>query len=549
MTSHPATPTVTADLAADLILYNGSIVTVDDDFSIADAIAIKNGRIVGIGRGDELQSLSGPRSETVDLRRRMAMPGLNNSHGHPYRFGLRELRLNLMECRSIAEVLDAVARRAAETPPGAWVEAGIGWREDWLAEKRLPTRAELDSVAPDHPVCLPHLGYTLVLNSAGLQRAGITRDMPVPEGSSVGRDAAGDLDGSIVGVPLLRKVEKAIPPFGLEERLACLKMMCRQNLSWGTTSVLEAGLLPHDIRAYQALWQRGELNVRTSVMMSIDVSLSLPEILDSIRAWGVYSGMGDDLLRVGGIKMHVDGGIEGALLREPYAIDPTYYGQHSIPRETLRAVTLLAAELGWNVGVHACGGGAMDLLLEIYEEVDREIPIRGRRFGLLHGFHPTEENFEKIKRLGLVVPVQPPLLYNLAPNFIKFWGRERTEQSIPLRAYLDHGIRPAGGIDGTPFPMLLSIWSSVTRGTRDAGVIGPEHGITREEAIRMHTLDSAYVTFEEQQKGSLEVGKLADLIVLDRDILTCPADEIKDTQVLTTLLGGQVVHGSFEALA
>jgi predicted amidohydrolase YtcJ len=283
-------------------------------------------------------------------------------------------------------------------------------------------------------------------------------------------------------------------------------------------------------------------------MMSIDVSLSLPDLLESIRSWGVYSGMGDDLLRVGGIKMHVDGGIEGALLRQPYAIDPTYYGQHSTPRETLKAVSLLAAELGWNVGVHACGGGAMDLLLEIYDEVDREISIRGRRFGLLHGFHPTEQNFEEIKRLGLAVTVQQPLLYNLAPNFIKFWGRELTENSIPLRSWLDHDIRPGGGIDGTPFPMLLSIWSSVTRKTRDACVIGPEHAITREEAIRMHTLDSAYVTFEEGTKGSLEVGKLADLIVLDRDILICHEDDIKDTEVLTTLLGGQVVHGGFEAL-
>jgi predicted amidohydrolase YtcJ len=548
MTSHPVTRTVVADLAADLILYNGKIVTVDEEFSIANAVAIKNGRIVGVGRGEELRALGGPRTETVDLKGHLAMPGLNNSHGHPYRFGLRELRLNLMECRSIGEVLHKVAERAAQTPVGGWVEAGIGWREDWLAEKRLPTRAELDSVAPNHPVCLPHLGYTLVLNSAALQQAGITRDMEIPEGSSVGRDAAGELDGSIVGVPLRRQVEKAIPPFGLEDRLNCLRMMCKQNLGWGTTSVLEAGLLPHDIRAYQAYWERGELNVRTSVMMSIDVSLSLPEILDSIRAWGVYSGMGDDMLRVGGIKMHVDGGIEGALLRQPYAIDPNYCGQYSTPRETLKAVTLLAAELGWNVGVHACGGAAMDLLLEIYEEVDREIPLYGKRFGLLHGFHPTEENFEKIKRLGLTVPIQQALLYNLAPNFSKFWGREMTESSIPLRSYLDHGIRPAGGIDGTPFPMLLAIWSCVTRGTREAGIVGAEHAITREEAIRMHTLDSAYVTFEEHVKGSLEVGKLADVIVLDRDILTCPADEIKDTEVLTTLLGGKVAHGGFEAL-
>lgn len=548
MTDLPTTRTALADLSADTILHNGKILTVDGEFSVAEAVAIKDGKVVGVGSGSELRALGGPRTEYVDLRGHMAMPGLNDSHCHPYRFGLRRLRLDLFDCRSIGEVLERVKQRALATPPGGWVEAGIGWREDWLAEKRLPTRWELDEVAPDHPVCLPHLGYTLVLNSKALEVCGISRDMEVPDGSSVGRDASGELNGVVVGVPLRRQVEKQIPPFDLEARLDCLKFMCRQNLSWGTTSALEAGLLPHDMRAYQALWQRGELNVRTSVMLSIDVSLPLPEILDSIRAWGVYSGIGDDLLRVGGIKMHVDGGIEGALLRQPYEIDPTYYGQNSIPRETLKAVSLLAAELGWQVGVHACGGGAMDLLLEIYEEVDREIPLKGRRFGLLHGFQPSPENFEKIKKLDLVVPVQQALLYNLAPNFSKFWGKKITEDSIPLRAYLDNGIRIGGGIDGTPFPMLLAIWSCVTRETRDAGVVGPEHAITRREAIEVHTKGSAYMTGEELKKGSIELGMLADIIVLDRDILECPEPEIKDTQVLTTLLGGRVVHGSYEAL-
>jgi hypothetical protein len=235
-------------------------------------------------------------------------------------------------------------------------------------------------------------------------------------------------------------------------------------------------------------------------------------------------------------------------MREPYAIDPTYYGQHTTPPETLSAVAHLAAELGWTLGVHACGGQAMDILLDIYEEVDRAIPIRDRRWVLFHGFFPTERNFEQCRRLGVVVGVQQTLLYNLAPNFAKYWGRERTEQANPQRAWLDQGIPLAGGIDGTPFPLLLAIWSSVTRETRDAGVVGPEQRITREEAIRMYTMGSAYMTFEERAKGSLEAGKLADLIVLDRDILEGPEDDIKDAQVLATLVGGRVVHGDLGSL-
>jgi hypothetical protein len=463
-------------------------------------------------------------------------------------YGMRQLKVNLMACRSIADVLQTLSARIAVTPPGGWVEAGVGWREDWLAEKRVPTRAELDSIAPEHPVYLAHLGYLVVLNSAALRAAGITRDTPDPPGGTIGRDASGEPNGILIGIPAFRPVERLIPSPGLEDRLECLRYMCRQNLSWGKTGAVDSGLYPHEIRDYQELHARGELNVRTSVMFRPDTTLPVPEVLDSIRAFGVRSGFGDNMLRIGSIKLFMDGGIEGALLREPYAIDPDYYGQNATDPAMVRAVAHLAAELGWTVGAHACGGGAMDLLLEIYEEVDRVIPLRDRRWTILHAFHPTARTFEQCRRLGLVVGVQQTLLYNLAPNFTKYWGRERTEQSNPQRSWLDEGFELAGGIDGTPFPILLAIWSSVTRGTRDAGVVGPEQRISREEAIRMYTIGSARMTFEEGVKGSLEPGKLADLIVLDRDVLTCPEDEIKDAQVLVTVVGGRVVHGDWAAV-
>jgi predicted amidohydrolase YtcJ len=549
VSEHPRTPTTIAwDPEPDLILLNGRVVTVDRDFSVAEAVAIKDGRIVGVGNGPELRALAGRRTETVDLGGRMVLPGFIDSHCHPYQVGQRRLKVDLMGCRSIAAVLEAVAARVAVTPPGRWVEAGLGWREDWLAEKRVPTREELDRAAPDHPVYLPHLGYLVVLNSAALRAAGITRDTPDPPGGTIGRDAGGEPNGVLIGIPAIRPVERIVPPPSLEDRLECLRFMCRQNVGWGKTGAVEAGLYPEGIRTYQVLRERGELPLRTTLMLRPDTTLPLDEVLESIRAWGITSGFGDDLLRIGGIKLFLDGGIEGALLREPYAIDPTYYGQHTTPPETVRAIAHLAAELGWTVGAHACGGRAMDILLDVYEEVDREIPIRDRRWVLFHGFFPTERNFEQCRRLGIVVGVQQTLLYNLAPNFMKYWSRERTEQANPQRAWLDQGIRLAGGIDGTPFPILLAIWSSVTRGTRDAGVVGPEQRITREEAIRMYTIGSAYMTFEEHTKGSLEPGKLADLIVLDRDILRCPEDEIRDAEVLVTLVGGRVVHGDLGSL-
>ena len=476
----------------------------------------------------------------------MVLPGLIDSHCHPYMYGLRQLKVNLMECRSIAEVLSTVAARVAVTPPGGWVEAGVGWREDWLAEKRVPTREELDSVAPDHPVSW-RISATWWCSTRRRSGGRHTRDTPDPPGGSIGRDASGEPNGILVGIPAICPVERLIPLPTLEDRLECLRFMCRQNLGWGKTAP-SIRLYPHEIRDYQELHARGELNVRTSVMLRPDTTRPIDEVLEGIRAFGVRSGFGDETLRIGSIKLFMDGGIEGALLREPYEIDPDYYGQHATDPEMVRAIAHLAAELGWTVGAHACGGGAMDLLLDVYEEVDRVIPIRDRRWTILHAFHPTERNFEQCRRLGLVVGVQQTLLYNLAPNFAKYWGRARTEQANPQRTWLDQGFDLAGGIDGTPFPILLAIWSSVTRGTRDAGVVGPEQRITRAEAIRMYTMGSARMTFEEQIKGSLEVGKLADLIVLDRDILTCPEDEIKDAQVLVTVVGGKVVHGDWGVL-
>lgn len=535
--------------AADVILFGGRVVTVDRDFSIAEAVAMRDGRILSVGATSHVRALAGPRTEVVDLRGRMVLPGFIDSHCHPTQVGRYHLKLDLFDCHSIADITSRIGQQVAKVPPGTWVEAAMGWREDWLIERRLPTRAELDRVAPEHPVYLPHLGYTVVLNSVALRAAGITRDTSDPEGGAIGRDASGEPNGLLFGAPAFRPVERLIPLPDSDQRLAGLRYACAQNVSWGKTSAIDAGLTPDDMRLYQLLHERGELTVRTSMMFRPDTTLTLDEVLSSIRAWGITTGFGDALLRIGGIKLFMDGGIEGALLREPYATDPNYYGQQTTSPDVARAVCREAARLGWTVGAHACGGAAMDSILDIFAEVDCEIPIRDKRWMLLHAFFPTERNFAECRRLGIVVGVQQTLLYNLAPNFAAHWGRATVECANPQRAWLDRGVRLAGGIDGTPFPILLAIWSSITRGTRDAGVVGPDQALTRQEAIRLYTIDSAYATGEEHLKGSLEAGKLADVIVLDRDILCCDEDEIKDAQVLLTLLGGQIVHGSFGAVA
>ncbi|WP_432486746.1 amidohydrolase [Kineococcus sp. SYSU DK018] len=428
-------------------------------------------------------------------------------------------------------------------PAGEWIEAGVGWRADWLIEHRLPTRAELDSAAPRNPVLLPHLGYTIQLNSAALAAAGIDRDSTAPEASEIVKDADGEPTGEIIGIPAIRPVERTVPSIGMEARLAGLRYMCEMNLAMGKTTAIDAGVFPEGIRTYQELDSRGELTVRSSLMPRPDTTFPLEHVLDEGRTWFVRTGFGNDMLKISGIKMFLDGGIEGAHLREPYEGRPDYYGQVTTDPDVVRHVALLAAELGWDVGVHACGGAAMDTLLDIYEEVDKAYPLLERRFSLIHGFSPDERTFERCRRLGVPVAVQQTLPYNLATNFIAEWGRDRVARASPHRDYLDNGVVLGGGVDGMPFAMLLAIWSCVTRETRDEGVLGPDQRITVEEAVRMYTAGSAYVMHEEADKGSLELGKYGDLVVLDNDIFSCPADDIKDTTVLATFVGGRLAWG------
>lgn len=545
-TAEVITPTVIGADRAETLFVNGKIATVDADFSFAEAVAVSGGRVAGVGRADDLRKLCTPRTELIDLGGRTAVPGFCDSHSHPYREALGESRLDLRPCRSVEEVLDKVATRARELPKGEWIEAGVGWRTDWLREHRLPSRAELDSVVPDNPVFLPHLGYTVQLNSAALAAAGIDRDSIAPEASEIVMDAAGEPTGEIVGIPAIRPVERIIPSISMDARLAGLRHMCEMNLAMGKTSAVDAGVFPEDIRTYQELDALGELTVRSSLMPRPDTTLPIEQVLESVRNWFVRTGFGTDMLKISGLKMFLDGGIEGAHLREPYEGRPDYYGQVTTDPDIVRQVALLGAQLGWDVGVHACGGAASDTLLDIYEEVDRTVPLRQRRFSLIHGFFPDDRTFERCRRLGVPVAVQQTLLYNLATNFIAEWGRDRVAKASPHRDYLDNGVVLGGGVDGMPFAMLLAIWSCVTRQTRDEGVVGPEQSVSVEEAVRMYTWGSAYVMHEEADKGSLELGRYGDLVVLDNDIFGCHSDDIKETNVLATFVGGRLTWGSLE---
>jgi predicted amidohydrolase YtcJ len=533
---------------ADVVLYNGNVITMDPRRPSARGVAIADGRIMAVGDDRAVRDLAGPRTEQVDLADRTLLPGFVDSHAHVSHVGEELAKVDLSRCRSIADVLEAVGERARQTPPGEWVQVSAMWHETALAERRFPTRHELDAVAPNNPVYLPRgTRFFAVANSRALDLAGIDERTPDPDGGRFERDPrTGELTGLLLQPAAFGRVRRLLPAPSPDHHVEAIRRGGRLFSRAGVTSVVDPALTPEVMRAYQRVWAAGELQVRTNMTLIVDRSVPLAvgaeELVEAAETWGLFSGHGDDLLRLGALKVWADGFIETAWLKEGYANDASFHGVQAMPRETLERFTRAASRQGWQVAIHSVGDAAVELVLDAFEAADRERPIGGRRWSLMHALFMSPTMIERARRLGVVVSAQQLLVYAFAPTAIECWGDERMSNVSPHRTWLDAGLVVAAGSDVVPFDPLLGIWSLVTRRTLAAGVVGPGQRVSREEALRMYTLNGAYLTFDEELKGSLEPGKLADLVILDGDLMTCPEDEIKDLPVVTTVLGGRVVH-------
>jgi len=463
------------------------------------------------------------------------------------------LTMFMIDCRtppmgSIADITAAVREKVDEADPGEWIR-GRGWDQAKLAEHRNPTRWDLDEAAPENPVYLTRTcGHVVVVNSKALEVTGITRDTSQSVGGTIVKDEDGEPTGLLLERPAFWLVLKHVPSPVLARKVEVIKLASKAFNEVGLTGVIEPGILAEDMRAYQAALGEGGLTVRVNMMlMGVEGDEPVEESLRRIREFPMATGYGSEMLRFLGLKLLIDGGIGGrtALLREPYEGEPDNYGILTTPEEKLQRLLDAGNMQGMMVGVHCAGGRAMDIVLKEFEETDRKKPIKGRRFTLIHAYQPSEENFEQCHRLGVVVASQPSFLYYLGDSFYENVGPERSKWLKPHRSWIDNGIVVAAGTDSpvTPYPPFVSLWASIARRTEVEGTqMGMEQRVTREEAIRMYTIDGAYLSFEKNLKGSIEPGKLADLIVIDRDILTCPEDEIKETKVLRTILGGKTVY-------
>jgi predicted amidohydrolase YtcJ len=540
---------VSTGVAADLVLLNGNVLTMDAARPRGQAVAIGGGRILGVGSNAEIQAWVNGAAVVRDLEGQTLLPGFYDSHNHMLMTGMDLVAVDLSHATSISDVLHAIEQRTTMTPPGQWVVSSARWHESQLAEQRFPTRQELDRVSAGRPVLLQRGGHNVVASSLSLQRAGIQADVANPPGGTFVRDASGALTGHVIGsaAQRLRASMPAPSEALLHEVLAKIE---RAYNAAGITSVIDPGLSSTQIKAYQT---RAEPTVRASLMWRLNPGFSDSELqaaLDQLRSGAVVRKLDHAWARVLAIKLGIDGGVEAGFYREPFAFadDPSSpRGKPAASPPNLAELCAEAARLGWQVGAHCVGDAAIDAALAAFESADRASSINGLRWTLIHMMLAREDHWARANRLGLIVTAQQPLLYTLAEGFRKYIGPERTRNLEPLSMYLSCSEQPVGGGSDspvTPFQPLLGIWSSVTRQTHGAGVQGPDWKIEAEQALHMYTLGSAYAAFEEDQKGSITPGKLADLVVLNRDPAQVEPEAIREIRVLTTLVDGRVV---FEA--
>lgn len=526
----------------ELILYNAKIVTLNARSEIAEAVAIRDGQFLAVGKDVDIRRMAAGSTRQIDLQGRTVIPGLADGHFHSIGGGPG---VDLSKARTIDDVLNAIRERAAKTPAGELIVTNSDWHEAQLKEQRLPYRKDLDRAAPNHPVVVVRGGHEYILNSAALAKWNITERTRLPEGGNIGYDADGKLNGELVDKAKGLVSLPPSPPVDAERRINDLAAEFHRLNQAGLTSIRYPGSSREVWNTLQEMKRRGMLTMRVSMLFRI--AGSPQNVEPELSRIGLKPDQGDEWIRVGGIKLGVDGGFEGGLMRnayeEPWGEKGDFRGLQTFPSEEYKGVVRALNRNGWRVATHAVGDAAIDLVLEAYEDAHKELPISGKRWSVEHAFIARPEHFPRMKQLGLVISAQNHL-YLAGPILKNYWGVKRAAWMTPMRAFIDAGLPVATGTDSAvvPYPPFWTIYHFITRDTINGGVIGPDQRIGREEALRAATLGNAYLTFEENIKGSIEAGKLADLVVLTEDILTCPEKNIENMGIVMTIVGGKVVY-------
>ncbi len=536
---------------ADLVLLHGNIVTMDRSTPEVEAIAAKGDRIVALGGNEEVQAWIGDGTQVIELAGRTVVPGMIDAHTHFAGIGARRLQIDAGAAAK-GEILQKVAAQVTRSKAGEWIQ-GRGWDQNIWPEKAFPTRQELDAVAPDNPVYLTRVdGHAAWVNSRALEIAGIQRGTPDPPGGMILRDSRGEPTGTLVDNGF-RLVSRHIPPMSKDQRREAVRLSISECLAAGLTGVHEAGGSRADIELYEEMMRAGEFNFRIYEFVRWPGDeQSLPhtyESLDYFLEKGPQIGLHDNRLTIRGIKMSLDGalGSRGAAFLEPYADDPDNSGVLRLDAGEIYETTLRGLKAGFQVAVHAIGDRANRIVLDAMEKALKEAQVSDARLRVEHAQVLDPADVPRFARLGILPSMQPTHCTTDMHWIGDRVGEQRSRYAYAWRTLLDSGVRIPGGSDApvesvAPLP---GIYAAVTRRDRNGWPEDgwhPEQIVTREEALRMFTIDAAYAAFEENIKGSLVPGKLADMAVLSRDIMKIPAAGILETEVEMTILGGKVVY-------
>lgn len=549
------------DAPADLILHHGRVVTVDRRFAIHSAIAVRGGRIVRTGSDAQVLSLRGPQTRVEDLQGKTVLPGLIDSHTHPTGACMTEADHPIPTMTRVPDVLRYIRTRSAFVPKGDWIQVRQVFITR-LEEQRYPTRAELDAAAPEHPVIFS-TGPDASLNTLALRESGLDRNFRVSDGGPgfAEKDpATGELTGILRSCTRYVKVRATGRSFSDDEQEQRLKALFRDYNANGITAICDRDASPGALERYRRLQERRELTVRISASHHVDTLGPIETIQQKIREVARNPLRREDpWLKIIGIKTYLDGGMltGSAYMRQPWGVskiygitDPTYRGVLFVPHDRLVPMVRTAVEEGLQFTAHSVGDGAVHALLDAYEEVNRTHPIQDSRPTLTHANFQSEEDIHRAARLGVGMDIQPIWLREDAHTLAAQFGYERLRWFQPLRSLVRAGVTVGGGSDHmqkigplrsiNPYHPFLGMYTAISRRGRSYDrALHPEEALSREDAIRFYTIRNAYLIRRETEIGSLEPGKWADLIVLDRDPLTCGLEDLPGTRVLTTYVEGR----------
>jgi predicted amidohydrolase YtcJ len=536
----------------NLILYNGKIRTFASETSTCEALACAGSRIVATGNSDDIRRLAGPDTQTIDLQGRTAIPGLTDTHVHLSEKGTAEMEL--VDCRdfyvdvnSISDILQRLDNAAANAPKGSWIVAHGSPMQDFrINDKRFPDKHDLDRAVPDHPLSISFGAHVTIGNSLALAAAKITRDTPDPAGGHIRHDPqTGEPTGELHerAQLILRKVAPEFNYLQLKDGIVFALNQCLQR---GVTTVHDIVRYAEPVRAYQEIYKEGRLHARVSILPRVIESMIESKSLIEL---GLITGFGNEWLRIGGVKMSIDGGITGrnACFHEPYENDEHNHGIIRIQQDELNHTIQVCHDAGLRCCVHAIGDKAFDMALDAYENALDHSPRKDHRHRIEHmgNWLATPKLIQRMVRSGIIAIPNIAFAYYIGDAILDCVGEKRLTKAFPFRTLLKNGVIIAGGSDSPgywPVDPLRDIATAASRKMRWGDVWVPEERITVSEAFAMHTTTASWVGFEENEKGTLEAGKLADIAVLAEDPFAIAAEKIRELRVEMTLVGGEVKY-------